>query len=88
MTLCQTSNDKFEKTGVDIYSDPALRERAYQRMPVADLYSTGFVRQASVDECHMGHAEAIVDYTQRLNNGPGAGLPITNTLHVFRIITT
>jgi hypothetical protein len=83
MSLCQISNEKFEKSGVEIYSDPSLRETAYQRVPVVDLYRTRFVRRATPEECRLGHAEVVTDFIQRQNNGPSAGAPVTNTLRSY-----
>ncbi|KAH8587866.1 heterokaryon incompatibility protein-domain-containing protein [Bisporella sp. PMI_857] len=86
MSLCQISDEKLVKSGVEIYADPSVRERAYQHLPVADLYSTGFVRRATIDECHLGHAEVITDYIQRKNHGPSAGAPVTNTFRSYYIM--
>jgi hypothetical protein len=83
MALCQISNEKLVQSGVEIYHDPSVRERAYQRVPVADLYSTGLVRRATIDECHLGHTEVITDYIQRKKNGPSAGAPLTNTFKSY-----
>ena len=83
MSLCQISNEKRARSGEEIYTDPSIRERAYQRVPVADLYSTGFVRRATVDECHLGHAEVITDYMQRKNNVSSSGAPVTNTFRSY-----
>ena len=86
MTLCQISNKKLVQSGEEIYADPSVRERAYQRVPVADLYSTGFVRRATIDECHLGHAEVITDYRQWKNHGPSAAAPVTNTFRSYYIM--
>ena len=86
MSLCQISNEKLVKSGIEIYPDPSVRETAYQRVPVADLYSTGFVRGATLDECRLGHAEVVTDYIQRKNHGPSAGVPVTNTFRSYYIM--
>jgi hypothetical protein len=80
---CQISADKLAHSGVEIYADPSARERAYQRVPVADLYSTGFVRRAMVEECHIGHAEVITDYSQWQNPGLDTRTPTTNTFRSY-----
>ncbi|OCK94178.1 uncharacterized protein K441DRAFT_660464, partial [Cenococcum geophilum 1.58] len=86
MSLCQISNEKLVKSGIEIYPDPSVRETAYQRVPVADLYSTGFVRGATLDECRLGHEEVVTDYIQRKNHGPSAGAPVTNTFRSYYIM--
>jgi hypothetical protein len=86
MSLCKISNEKLVESGVEIYTDPSHRERAHQRVPVADLYCTGFVRRAEVDECHLGHAEVITDYIQRKAHGPRAGAPVTNAFKSYYIM--
>jgi hypothetical protein len=83
MSLCQISNDKLAQSGVEIYADPSARERAYQRVPVADLYSTGLVRRAMIEECHLGHAEVITDFMQWQNPGPDTRTPTTNTFRSY-----
>ncbi|KAH8704607.1 heterokaryon incompatibility protein-domain-containing protein [Phaeosphaeriaceae sp. PMI808] len=83
MSLCQISNKKLEETGIEIYPDPSVRESAYYRVPVADLYFTGFVQRATVEECHIGHEEVMMDYIQRKHHGPNAGVPVTNTLRSY-----
>lgn len=86
ISLCHISNEKLVTSGVEIYANPSVRERAYQRVPVADLYSTGFVRRATIDECHLGHTEVVTDYIQRKNRGPSAGAPVTNTFRSYYIM--
>lgn len=83
MSLCQTSNAKHDASSAEIYADASDRESAYQRVPVADLFSVGFVRRALPDECKLGHAEVITDFTQRLNHGPNHGAPLTNTFKSY-----
>ncbi|EPE35168.1 heterokaryon incompatibility protein [Glarea lozoyensis ATCC 20868] len=82
-TLCQTSNNKFEESGEEIYADNYLRSRAPQCVPVADLCCIQFTRKATFDECRLGHEEVIEDFIQRTSHGLSAGLPITNTLRSY-----
>ena len=85
-SLCKISNEKLVESGVEIYTNPSDRGRAHERVPVADLYSTGLVRRAEVDECHLGHEEVIKDYIQRKAHGPKAGAPVTNTFKSYYIM--
>jgi len=83
MSLCQISNEKLKSSGVEIYADHSARETAYQRVPVADFYSTGFVRRATIDECHLGHAEVVTDYIEWTNHRPNAEAPVTDTFRSY-----
>jgi len=82
MSLCQISNEKLAQSGVEIYPDPSARERAYQRVPVADLYSTGMFRRATIEECHLGHAEVITDFMQSQKPVPDP-TPSTRTFRSY-----
>ncbi|RDL30488.1 Heterokaryon incompatibility protein [Venustampulla echinocandica] len=86
ISLCHISDEKLATSGVEIYANPSVRESAYQRVPVADLYSTGFVRRATIDECHLGHTEVVTDYIQWKNRRPSTGAPVTNTLRSYYIM--
>jgi hypothetical protein len=86
MSLCQISNSKFEDSGVDIYTDPSIRERAYQCVPVADMFCVGFVRRAEADECQLGHAEVIADFRTRQTHGPAGESLMTSTFRSYHIM--
>ncbi|KAG4431577.1 hypothetical protein IFR05_012941 [Cadophora sp. M221] len=86
MNLCKISDDKLKESGEEIYADPSMRERAFERVPVADLYSEGFVRCATIEECHLGHAGVISNFDRYQKRDPTIAGSVTDKLKSYYIM--